>query len=181
MLWVRVSCLFVHIVRSLKPRPAFQCLLWPSCSANGRSRAEISWNWTGTVCPKQLVTLGSCSGKRTALFQRESVPCDILHGIRGMFHLWVCCMASPTCAISITPHVTKCPWLDLVGICKPWDSKRDVCGRRGSCDVEQSLLAIPWLRSDFWEVARGDSTESLGGLYKDKTFHGVALCQPDRK
>lgn len=76
------------------------------------------------------------------------------------------------CAVSITLHVTKCPWLDLVGICKPWDSWRGVRGRMGSCDAEQTLFAIPWLRSDFWEVARGDSTKSFAGFYKYKTFYG---------
>lgn len=111
--------------------------------------------------------------EKAALCQRESVPCNILHGIREIFNLWICCMASATCPlISITLHVTRCPWLDLVGKCKPWDSEREFCGRRGSCDVEQSLFAIPWLRSDFWEVARGDSTESLAGFYKHETFYG---------
>lgn len=115
------------------------------------------------------------------LCQREAVPCEILHGIREIFKLWVWCLVGSTCVFSITLHVTTCPWLDLVGICKPRDSRRDVCGRRGSCDVEQTLFAIPWLRRDFWEMARGDSPKSLAGFYKDNIFMGMALCQPDKK
>lgn len=45
----------------------------------------------------------------------------------------------------------------------------------GSCDAEQILFAIPWLKSDFWEVARGDSTKSFASFYKDKTFYGDGL------
>lgn len=139
---------------------------------------KYSWNWTRIVCPKGLVTFYSCSGKRKTLCQSEAVPCESLHGISKIFHLWACCLASSMCTVSITLHVTKCPWLDLVGICKPWDSRRDVCGRRGSCDVQQTLFAISWLESDFWEVARGDSTESFAGFYKDLTFCGDGIL-PD--
>lgn len=108
----------------------------------------------------------SCSGKRTALCQREAVPCEILHGIRGILNLRVCCMVVPTCAVSITLPVTKCPWLDLVGICKPQDSRRDVweegimcCGANFICNslTQEWLLGSGkrWLHKEpGWSLQR---------------------------
>ena len=126
---------FVWTVKSLKPTPGFQFLSWPSCLENGRSKEKFSQSCTEIVCPKALLTDWSCSGKSTAFCQKGAVPCETLHRIRGIFTLWACCVVGPTCAVSITLRVTKCPWLDLVGICKPRDSRRGVCGRRGSRDA----------------------------------------------
>lgn len=104
---------------------------------------KYSWNWTGIVCPKGWVTLRSCPGKRTAFCQREAVPCEALHGITEIFNFWVCCVVGPTYVISIIPPVTKCPWLDLVGICKPRDPRRDVCGRGGHVMWSKLYLQFP--------------------------------------
>lgn len=75
------------------------------------------------------------------------------------------------CIVAIMLHVTKCPCVDLVGICKQTMGPGEGClWEEGSCDTEQMLFTIPWLQSDFWEVAGGDSTKSFKPLQRQLFF-----------
>lgn len=137
--------------------------------ANVRQKCTYSQDRNRIVCQVWLVTLQSCLEQKSAFSQRQAVPCEIYIELAkfSILELTQYVLFPSFC------HVTKCPWLDLVGICKPRGSRRDVCGRRESCDVEQTVFGIPWLKSDFWEVVRGDSTKSPADLCRDKTFYGA--------
>lgn len=102
---------------------------------------KYSWTGTGIVCPEALVTQCLALGKEQLPVKGKQSHVKSYMELEEFSVSKLVARLSLHVLVSITLHVTKCPWLDLVGICKPQDSRRDVweegimcCGANFICN-----------------------------------------------